>query len=155
MSAKLSALKVLELYQKFMFITSKLVNIGLVRYLERAFGIKIWKPANKREELRNYVNFCIRHIVFRSRHKRLGCTFINIILSLCFKIDDFIQSDLKKKIDLAVEMERLVDNILGEIKDGRLVFQLLWMNECSCYLEVFLYHYFWSVSLVYIVKINM
>ena len=125
---------ILELYQKFLFITNKLVNIGPVHYLERAFGIKISKPANKREELRNYVNFCIRHIVFRSRNKRLGRTVINIILSLCFKIENFIKSDLKQKYDLAVETGRLrvfeetflVDNILGEIKDGRLIFQRFW-----------------------------
>ena len=59
---------------------------------------------------------------------------MNIILSLCFKIENFIQSDLKQKFDLAVETGRfrvfeetfLVDNILGEIKYGRLIFQRFW-----------------------------
>ena len=76
---------ILELYQKFIFITNKLVNIGPAHYLERAFGIKISKPANKREELRNFVNVCIRHIALRSRNKRSGRTVINIIFEFVLK----------------------------------------------------------------------
>ena len=61
-----------ECYRRFQTTTDGILNLGTVGLIERAFGVQIGDFERKNFILRNYVNFCIRHIVYRSRNKYLA-----------------------------------------------------------------------------------
>ena len=78
---------ILNIYNHFLSYTSRLVDIHHVDLLERAFGLKIDNPDNN-ISLRNFINFSIRHIIFRNRNKKYG-NFINTSQKLIKKGSSF------------------------------------------------------------------
>ena len=109
-----------ECYSHYLSFTDLLVDIGSVNLLEKSFGLKIEKEDSK-QKLRNYINFSIRHVVFRNRHRKLGNNRAVTVRNLIRKIDSFLKGDLKTKFNLALEKHSLdefrntylVDGILG------------------------------------------
>ena len=109
-----------ECYSHYLSFTDLLVDIGSVNLLEKSFGLKIEKEDSK-QKLRNYINFSIRHVVFRNRHRKLGNNRAVTVRNLIRKIDLFLKGDLKTKFNLALEKHSLdefrntylVDGILG------------------------------------------
>ena len=91
---------ILECYRRFQITTDGILNIGTVDLVERAFGLKIGDFAKNKCILRNYVNFCIRHIIYRSRNKVFGNSLLTTVTTLCNKIESFIQNDLRQKFEL-------------------------------------------------------
>ena len=120
---------ILECYRRFQTTTDSILNLGTVGLIERAFGVKIGDFERKNCILRNYVNFCIRHIVYRSRNKVFGSSLLTTVTNVCNKIETFIHNDLQQKIDLAkfnntlnrFEEDFLHANVLGKIENGELV----------------------------------
>ena len=124
---------IMECYRKFQKITDKIFYIGSLDLIERAFGLPIENKGEKRKELRNYINFSIRHIVYRNRNKVFGNSFSIIIVNLVNIIETFIHCDLRQKYDLAkarnktssFEDDFLIDNILGKIENEVLILKNL------------------------------
>ena len=80
----------MECYRKFQKITDKIFYIGSLNLIERAFGLPVENKGEKQKELRNYINFSIRHIVYRNRNKVIGNRFSIIIVNLVNIIEMFI-----------------------------------------------------------------
>ena len=118
---------ILNIYDHFLSFTSRLVDIHHVNLLERAFGLKIDNPDNN-SSLRNFINFSIRHIIFRNRNRKFGDPNTTT-QKMIKKIGNFIQSELYTKFKLACINNKidkfkelfLVDNILGRIESNALV----------------------------------
>ena len=85
---------VLLCYNWFLFITDKVQKVGPVDLLERAFGLRKPDPVNHGIDVRNYINFCIRHVVYRNRNNVLGRSINSTFQNLCKKIISFIHKDL-------------------------------------------------------------
>ena len=119
---------IIRCYNHFLPVTDLLVNIGGVDLMERAFGLKVEKN-DKKAALRNYINFFIRHTVFRNRNKILGNSIDTIFQGLVKKICWNIKNDLKDKFLIACAGKRsqsfidsfLIDNVLGEVINEDLV----------------------------------
>ena len=79
-----------ECYSHYLSFTDLLVDIGSVNLLEKSFGLKIEKEDSK-QKLRNYINFSIRHVVFRNRHRKLGNNRAVTVRNLIRKIDSFLK----------------------------------------------------------------
>ena len=60
-----------------------------------------WRSCKNKCILRNYIPFCIRHIICRSRNKVLGRSLLTTVTTLCNKIENFIHNNLKQKFELA------------------------------------------------------
>jgi hypothetical protein len=119
---------ILKCYQHFLTFCDSLVSTGSVDLIERAFGLKV-NDEDIRSSLRNYINFSVRHVTYRSRHKILGKSKESIQLNLIKKISLFIRTDLRNRFEVACvknEVESfkrsyLIDCVLGEVIDGNLI----------------------------------
>ena len=96
---------------------------------EKIFGIYIEK--SPKIELRNYITFFIRHIVYRNRNADFISS--NIISNLRIKIIKAIESDIVSKFNIA-KMKRevdkfknifLMDEILAKIQENTLILNLI------------------------------
>ena len=124
---------ILECYLHFLSYTDALVNIGAVNLLERAFGLKT-ETDDSKILLRNFINFSIRHIVFRNRHQNLGNCKAVIVRNMIRKIAFFLKSELKTKFSLALVNRKidsfintfLIDGILGSIDQNVLTLKDLY-----------------------------
>ena len=113
---------IVRCYNHFLPVTDLLVNIGGVDLMERAFGLKAGRN-DKKAALRNYINFSIRHTVYRNRNKILGSSIDTIFKVLVKKICWNIKKDLTDKFATACAGQSfqsfidsfLIDNILGEV----------------------------------------
>ena len=122
-----------ECYRHFLPRTDLLVYIGSVNLIEKSFGLKVEKD-DKKQKLRNYINFSIRHVVFRNRHRKLGNNKASIVRNLILKIDTFLKADLKTKFKLAVEKQKvdefrnnyLIDGVLGTVDNNVLSLNTLY-----------------------------
>ena len=84
--------------------------------------------------LRNFINFSIRHIVFRNRHQNLGNCKAVIVRNMIRKIAFFLKSELKTKFSLALVNRKidsfintfLIDGILGSIDENILTLKDLY-----------------------------
>ena len=120
---------VLLCYNWFLFITDKVQKVGPVDLLERAFGLRKPDPVNHGIDVRNYINFCIRHVVYRNRNNVLGKSTNSTFQNLCKKIISFIHKDLKSKYyrcKLLNDVDKfketfLVGNALGQIVNHELI----------------------------------
>ena len=120
---------VLLCYNWFLFITDKVQKVGPVDLLERAFGLRKPDPVNHGIDVRNYINFCIRHVVYRNRNNVLGRSINSTFQNLCKKIIFFIHKDLKSKYHrckLLNDVDKfketfLVGNALGQIVNHELI----------------------------------
>ena len=118
----LSCSVIVECYAKFQPFTNRILNIGPVDLIERAFGLRGQEKSTK---LRNYVNFCIRHVVYRNRNRSLGSSLSSTVENVCNKIRTFIQNDLIQKYDRSKATNKvnsfeevfLIGSVLGKIED--------------------------------------
>ena len=118
----------LKVYEHFLCYTDKILNIGPVDLIERAFGLREEEDNEKRIKLRNYVNFTVRHIIFRNRNRNLGASDATVVTNICKKVVSFIQKDLNLKFSRISLSGRasfvenyLIDGVLGKIEDDKLV----------------------------------
>ena len=88
----------LKVYEYFLCYTDKILNIGPVDLIERAFGLREEEENEKRIKLRNYVNFTVRHIIFRNCNRNLGASDATVVTNICKKVVSFIQKDLNLKL---------------------------------------------------------
>ena len=110
------------------FSFHKHFNIGPVDLIERAFGLRDQDVEEKTTKLHNYVNFCIRHVVYRNRNRTLGFSLSSTVDNVCNKIRTFIQNDLIQKYDRSKAMNKvdsfeeafLIGSVLGKIEDHEL-----------------------------------
>ena len=91
-----------------------------------AFGI--FEYTNNKTNLRNYLTFTIRHIVYRNRNNEFSAN-ANIPQILKNKITKYIKNDLELKFNIAKEKNEtalfeerfLENNVLGKIENGELL----------------------------------
>ena len=126
----------MKCYEHFLCYTDKILNIGPVDLIERAFGLRGEEENEKRIKLRNYVNFTVRHIIFRSRNKNLGSSVNSVVTNICTKVVSSIQKDLNLKFSRISLSGRasfaenyLIDGVLGKIEDDKLVLNYITCND--------------------------
>ena len=97
-----------------------------ITHKEVAFGI--FEYTNNKTNLRNYLTFTIRHIVYRNRNNEFSAN-ANIPQILKNKIIKYIKNDLELKFNIAKEKNKtalfeerfLENNVLGKIENGELL----------------------------------
>ena len=114
---------ILGCYSAFLDITDSIYKFGPVNLIERAFGLQIEGEDMHRVTLRNFINFTVRHVVYRSRNTTCGSNIPICVSSLCKKIEIYIHNDLNEKFISFKATNRideykkiyLIDNVLGYI----------------------------------------
>ena len=109
-------------YCHFLTTMRQLVDVDITME-EKAFGLPISTNREKRKQLRNYINACIKCVIFRNRGSKLnGNSNIKslILISKCRKAlsmdltQKFLNYKNRKRLDKFREMF-LIENILGLI----------------------------------------
>lgn len=114
-----------QLYQQFFYIISQLGPDNISQE-EKAFGL--YTEEDPKINLRNYLTYSIRHIVFRSRNIDFTAN-AHIPTILQNKIKVYIRRDIKERYFMYKHKNKLnvfkdiylIDNILGKIEDRELV----------------------------------
>ena len=112
---------ILGCYSSFLHITDNIFKLGPVNLIERAFGLQVEGEDKDRVTLRNFINFSVRHVVYRSRNTTCGSNIPNSVLTLCKKIEIYIHNDLNEKFISFKATNRvdeykkmyLIDDVLG------------------------------------------
>ena len=108
-----------------------LVNLGPTSFSdsEKAFGI--YEQNDKKPNLRNYLTYALRHIVYRNRNIDIS-NRSNIVRILVNKVNAYIKQDLTEKFNIYKHKNKLghfknlylIEDIIGKIENNNLVLNI-------------------------------